>query len=208
MKTFNCNFEIIESQRRQPNFLFNEKDLNDIDLSKNTCIFSTSGAGYSYIIDFLYQYIRAKNKNTKIVITSNLSSFILDYWIRKDENVEYCDFEYEKLLASYKSKAIVISIFLNIKEFLNYKKYELSNVANLILANSENKIFSFVNEKLKSDILDFYADNLLKDIATFKSLNSENELAFINTIKDGFTFKFLIESKKTSILSVFKGKKI
>ncbi|MCR6591873.1 Uncharacterised protein [Campylobacter insulaenigrae] len=207
MKTFNCNFEIIESQRREPKFSFNEKDLNDIDLSKNTCVFSMSGAGYSYILNFLYQYIRSKNKNTKIVITSNFSSFSLDYWFKKDENVEYCNFEYEKLLSLYKSKTIIIPFFLTTEEFFNYEKYEISDITNLILENSENKIFGFTDKHLKDIILDFNIDNLLRDVSTFKSLNkSESEI--IKKIKDSFTFNFLIESKTTSILSVFKGKKI
>ncbi|EAL2460526.1 hypothetical protein YZ31_07860 [Campylobacter lari] len=204
MKTFNCNFEIIENQRKQPKFSFNEKDLNDIDLSKNTCVFSVSGAGYSYILNFLYQYIRAKNKNTKIVITSNFSSFALDYWIKKDENVEYCNFEYEKLLSLYKSKAIIIPFFLTTEKFFNYEKYEISDITKLILENSENKIFGFTNKHLKDIILDFNMDNLLRDVSTFKSLNEEK---IIDKIKENFTFNFLVESKKTSILSVFKGKK-
>ncbi|EHH2108768.1 hypothetical protein PJO11_001649 [Campylobacter coli] len=210
MKTFNCNFEIVESLRKQPKFSFNEKDLCGIDLNNNTCIFSVSGAGYSYVMNFLYQYIRAKDKNTKIAFVSNQDNFVLDYWFKKDENIEYYDyydFEYEKLLSLYKTKAIVICVFLYDQGLFDYKNYEFTDTAKLIFANSENKIFGFTYKLLKDNILDFNTDNLLRDVSTFKSLNLKNNIEIIEIIKE-FTFRFLIESSKTSVLSVFKGKKI
>ncbi|HEF9794002.1 TPA: hypothetical protein SB189_001163 [Campylobacter coli] len=202
MKTFNCNIEINKNKIKQPKFSFNEKDLCDVDLNNNTCIFSTSGAGYSYIINFLYQYIRAKDENTKIVFVSNQSSgLILDYWFAKDKNVEYCDFEYEKLLSLYKTKSIVICVFLHDKGLFDSQKYDITDVGNLIFASSINKIFGFTTKSFKEMIIKCNTNNLLKNESAFESIELKKEEE-----EEKFTLDFLIESNKTSVLSVFKGK--
>ncbi len=203
MKTFNCNIEIDKNRIKQPKFSFNEKDLCGIDLNNNTCIFSTSGAGYSYIINFLYQYIRAKDENTKIVFVSNQSSdSILDYWFARDKNVEYCCFEYEKLLSLYKTKAIVICVFLHDRDLFDYQNYDFTDASKMIFANSMNKIFGFISKGFKEMILKCNTNNILKNESIFDSIKLREK-------EEGkFTLDFLIESDKTSVLSVFKGKEI
>lgn len=72
----------------------------------------------------------------------------------------------------------------------------------MIFANSMNKIFGFTPKGFKEMILKCNTNNLLKNESIFDSIKLREK-------EEGkFTLDFLIESDKTSVLSVFKGKEI
>ncbi|XAU20252.1 hypothetical protein WHP46_10005 [Campylobacter jejuni] len=82
------------------------------------------------------------------------------------------------------------------------RKYDITDVGNLIFASSINKIFGFTAKSFKEMIIKCNTNNLLKNESAFESIELKKK-------EEGkFTLDFLIESDKTSVLSVFKGKMI
>lgn len=87
----------------------------------------------------------------------------------------------------------------NDKGLFDSQKYDITDVGNLIFASSINKIFGFTTKSFKEMIIKCNTNNLLKNESAFESIELKEE-------EEKFTLDFLIESNKTSVLSVFKGK--
>ncbi len=87
----------------------------------------------------------------------------------------------------------------NDKGLFDSQKYDITDVGNLIFASSINKIFGFTTKSFKEMIIKCNTNNLLKNESAFESIELKKE-------EEKFTLDFLIESNKTSVLSVFKGK--
>ncbi|WP_434271589.1 hypothetical protein [Campylobacter coli] len=87
----------------------------------------------------------------------------------------------------------------NDKGLFDSQKYDITDVGNLIFASSINKIFGFTTKSFKEMIIRCNTNNLLKNESAFESIELKKE-------EGKFTLDFLIESNKTSVLSVFKGK--
>ncbi|EAJ3522347.1 hypothetical protein DBT27_08395 [Campylobacter coli] len=90
----------------------------------------------------------------------------------------------------------------NDKGLFDSQKYDITDVGNLIFASSINKIFGFTTKSFKEMIIKCNTNNLLKNESAFESIELKKE----EEEEKKFTLDFLIESNKTSVLSVFKGK--
>ncbi|EPB4740099.1 hypothetical protein ACR3TC_001258 [Campylobacter jejuni] len=89
----------------------------------------------------------------------------------------------------------------NDKGLFDSQKYDITDVGSLIFASSINKIFGFTTKSFKEMIIKCNTNNLLKNESAFESIELKEEEE-----EEKFTLDFLIESNKTSVLSVFKGK--
>ncbi|EHD5972226.1 hypothetical protein JQ010_001264 [Campylobacter jejuni] len=89
----------------------------------------------------------------------------------------------------------------NDKGLFDSQKYDITDVGNLIFASSINKIFGFTTKSFKEMIIKCNTNNLLKNESAFESIELKKKEE-----EGKFTLDFLIESNKTSVLSVFKGK--
>ncbi|EAI2972059.1 hypothetical protein B4O12_07020 [Campylobacter jejuni] len=90
----------------------------------------------------------------------------------------------------------------NDKGLFDSQKYDITDVGSLIFASSINKIFGFTTKSFKEMIIKCNTNNLLKNESAFESIELKKE----EEEEEKFTLDFLIESNKTSVLSVFKGK--
>ncbi|EAH4621748.1 hypothetical protein V5B83_001845 [Campylobacter jejuni] len=90
----------------------------------------------------------------------------------------------------------------NDKGLFDSQKYDITDVGSLIFASSINKIFGFTTKSFKEMIIKCNTNNLLKNESAFESIELKKE----EEEEKKFTLDFLIESNKTSVLSVFKGK--
>ncbi|EAJ3483751.1 hypothetical protein DBS81_03695 [Campylobacter jejuni] len=90
----------------------------------------------------------------------------------------------------------------NDKGLFDSQKYNITDVGSLIFASSINKIFGFTTKSFKEMIIKCNTNNLLKNESAFESIELKKE----EEEEKKFTLDFLIESNKTSVLSVFKGK--
>ncbi|MCE7222282.1 hypothetical protein LZW29_01170 [Campylobacter coli] len=74
------------------------------------------------------------------------------------------------------------------------------SIVDYFLGVISSRIFGFTTKSFKEMIIRCNTNNLLKNESAFESIELKEEE------EEKFTLDFLIESNKTSVLSVFKGK--